>query len=253
MDNLIAFWAGTPEWVKEQGGKVGWYIAGLVSVAAWESRMRLINFAACSTVFALKRIRLSASGLVRIQVDDKYLLVRGSRIKTQFQPIGGVFKYYPDGKARLEEFRFQYDSNIKVDKDSRNDLRINVPGWKFPSLMRWFDSERGRECDPWREFHEELVAPGILPEAIFRYAQFRYLKRHESRLHWSEHFHVWEVLVADIFELQPTPEQEKELRRLMTTRSDRYIWISSEVIRRRGVEPGKETKHTVSLTATWLL
>ena len=48
-----------------------------------------------------KNIRLSFSYLFRIEVDGKYLLVRGHRMNNQFQPIGGVYKVYDEGKSFL--------------------------------------------------------------------------------------------------------------------------------------------------------
>ena len=40
-----------------------------------------------------KNIRLSCAYLFRIKYNGKYLLVKGNRID-QYQPIGGVYKYY---------------------------------------------------------------------------------------------------------------------------------------------------------------
>nr|WP_241158244.1 hypothetical protein [Adlercreutzia sp. ZJ138] len=35
---------------------------------------------------------MSAAYLFRIKVGGKYLLIRGNRIKDQYQPVGGVYK-----------------------------------------------------------------------------------------------------------------------------------------------------------------
>ena len=45
-----------------------------------------------------KEIRLSFSYLFKIQIDGKYLLIKGNRLKNQYQPVGGVYKYYPEAK-----------------------------------------------------------------------------------------------------------------------------------------------------------
>ena len=40
-----------------------------------------------------KKIRLSCAYLFQIKQDGKYLLIKGNRIE-QYQPVGGVYKYY---------------------------------------------------------------------------------------------------------------------------------------------------------------
>ena len=40
-----------------------------------------------------KNIRLSCAYLFRIRYNNKYLLIKGNRID-QYQPVGGVYKYY---------------------------------------------------------------------------------------------------------------------------------------------------------------
>jgi hypothetical protein len=112
-------------------------------------------------------IRVSASYLYRIKVDAAYLLVRGRRITHQFQPVGGVYKRYPDSTGTLEKLGVKDDTRIPIDDSSREDLRVRVPGKKLLEFMRWYQSREGREVDTWREFQEELLAPGILASDTF--------------------------------------------------------------------------------------
>ena len=44
-----------------------------------------------SVIHYNKDIRFSISYLYRIKIDDKYLLIKGSKIE-QLQPVGGVYK-----------------------------------------------------------------------------------------------------------------------------------------------------------------
>lgn len=228
-------------WVKTHWEKVLWGALGWVAKATWNHRKRLVNAGFCSTCLFFARVRISASGLIRIRLDDKYLLVRGNRIKTQFQPVGGVFKYNPLGKVVLEKLGFRVDSAMKVDETSREDLRINVPGRGVPALLKWYDASSGRECNPWREFHEELIDSGILNSSEFPHVHFTHIRRKETYVHWSSELKTWEILVADIFELIPTPVQETALRSLVSKRSEKYRWFTSEEIENEGVEKGKDT------------
>lgn len=49
-------------------------------------------------------VRVSISYLYRIRVESEYLLIKGGRFD-QYQPVGGVYKYYPSASgvfAKLE-------------------------------------------------------------------------------------------------------------------------------------------------------
>ena len=39
-------------------------------------------------------IRFSIAYLYRIQIEDKYLLIKSNRIKDFYQPVGGAYKYF---------------------------------------------------------------------------------------------------------------------------------------------------------------
>ncbi len=232
---------------------VGVFVAGTLAAWVWSNRTRLWNAALCATLYRRKFVRISAAALVRIEVHGEYLLVRGNRIKDQFQPVGGVYKYMPYAKGRLEGLGVKDDKSFPIDEDSKNDLRIRVPGKNVPKLLRWFDESRDRECNPWREFFEELVSPGLLPQAAFPHAQFRFVKRDERPVHWSDEFRTREILVLDVFELVPTPEQEAELKRFAARPGRDYIFVAEERMRQRGFQPGAKPAERIAPTAEWML
>jgi hypothetical protein len=105
------------------------------------------------------KIRVSASYLFRIKIDDQFFLVKGSRYD-QFQPVGGVYKLHESARGALASMHVQDDDFVPIDSVSRDDLRIHLPGSKLTSFVRWFESEKGRETGAWREFCEELVLSG---------------------------------------------------------------------------------------------
>ena len=59
-----------------------------------------------------KEIYLSFSYIYRIEIDGKYLLVRGRRMKDRYQPIGGVYKFYEEAKPFLNSIKFQPDTMV---------------------------------------------------------------------------------------------------------------------------------------------
>ena len=79
-------------------GVIGTALFELLRVLAKNrDRLRLLG-ATCA-----KRddpIRVSAAYLFRIMVDGRYLLIKGKRIQSQYQPVGGVYKRF-DGSAEL--------------------------------------------------------------------------------------------------------------------------------------------------------
>lgn len=84
--------------------------------------------------------------------------------------------------------------------------------------MKRFDKTSNRESinDLSREFLEELTLPGILS---FSEIEYRYCGRHFSKISYSRHFNCYELLLADIVELEPTESQLKELRSLSEKKS----------------------------------
>jgi hypothetical protein len=182
-------------------------------------------------------VRISAAYLFRIKIDGKYLLVKGARFP-HYQPVGGVFKVSPTGRAFLVGIGAQDDDLIPIDQASEADLRIRVKGVHLSKFYRWFDGRTGREDAPWREFQEELIATSILPRGEFPYILHEYQGRVVDKIRFSPYANSREIIIADIYELLPTREQEDALRLTLSSQRDRFGWFTSEEIRRRGVLPG---------------
>ncbi|MCB1097254.1 MAG: hypothetical protein KDN22_16900 [Verrucomicrobiae bacterium] len=200
------------------------------------------------------RIRFSISALVRIQIDDQYLLVMGNRVP-KFQPVGGVLKFYPDAFKDLESCGMQADNMFCPDKDNQDDLRLLIPGQRLPDFLSWYESGKERERDPWREFCEELITTGLLDAATFPYARFQYLGQKRMGIERSDHIQGYECRIAEIFKLVPTKTQVTALRRLIEEEptQDRYTWATAETIRSQGIIPKQQTTANISDTAQWIL
>lgn len=197
-------------------------------------------------------IRLSVSYLFRIEVDGKYLLVKSNRYD-QFQPIGGVYQWNPSAQDRFRRMGVREDNYLPVDDLSRRDLRLRVPGRHLVAFVRWFESERNREIGGWREFEEELIESGILPREPFRSISYDYLGRTYRPLRYSDHAQSKELLIADIYELLPSPEQLSALRDLQSRDEPRVRWASDELIARRGSEARSGPLFTISDHTQWTI
>lgn len=198
-------------------------------------------------------IRISASYLYRIKINDLYFLIRSQRRPNQFQPVGGVVKYLPEATAFLTSISAKEDDFIPVDDDSRCDLRITIEGRHVFSFMNWYDSAMGRERDCWREFYEELVAAKILSIENFGYVFTRFITRHEQPICFSVAEQKCKLQIADIYELIATDSQMKELCSLQPSQSDKYVWATDELIRRLGAIPKQQLNTVIAPTASWTL
>lgn len=157
-------------------------------------------------------VRLSFSYLFRIQVDGKYLLVKGNRLKNQFQPVGGVYKYYDEAKPALDGMKYRPDVKMG-NSDETDDLRIRIKGRYLLRFMDWFLSMKDREYDPYREFKEELIESNFLPENSFKVIEYRKVFVHNKGVTFSIHNDCRELIYADIFELKMSAEQEAIIKK----------------------------------------
>ena len=56
-----------------------------------------------------------------------------------------------------------------------------------------------------------------------------------TELKFGEHFQIYELLLADVVELIPSPEQEADLRRMMEESSDMYRFVTAQEIISLGI------------------
>jgi len=205
----------------------------------------------CNTVYRKSYIRFSISYLYKIKVEDKYLLVRGHRVKDQFQPVGGVYKRFKGSNQLFIKYEILDDEYVHIDDISKDDLRVLVPAPKVIKFLKWYNSKTNREVNPEREFREELIKTNIVSSTNFDNLNYNYLKTIETRIRFSEHFQCREILIAEIYEIELNKKQIKELKRLMKTNSKEFIWLDAQTIRKRGYT--KDHNVRISDTSKWIL
>lgn len=178
----------------------------------WENKNLLsLYYKTLFGKYRKKQIRFSISYLFRIKIPatNSYLLVMNRRISNQLQPVGGAYKRFGDDKL-FEKWGYQPDkkkNGLGIDEKSENDLRFFVTGKNVINVIKWFEEGKERECSAHREFVEELIETGILCKKTFDKIKYRHLKRASKHLKWSEYHRCYEVLIYDIYEFLPTPEQ----------------------------------------------
>lgn len=197
-------------------------------------------------------VRISVSYLYRIKVQGHYLLIKSRRFN-HFQPVGGVFKYFPAGQAVLRnEIHARDDDLYPIDNEGIGDLRFTIKGRHLASFFDWFNRRRGRETDVWREFQEELIAPGYLPVETFKYVRADYIGTRHTGVRWSDYAQRKEIVFAEIYELVPTPEQEAVLAKMIGESHAHLHWATASEIARRGAGASTEIV-PISDHSRWIL
>ena len=125
-------------------------------------------------------------------------------------------------------------NKISIDASSCDDYRLRMENRYLRKYVKRFDGKirRERVDNLGREVKEELVETGIINWAKIKY---RFCGRHMTELRFGEHFQIYELLLADVVELLPTAEQEKDLLLLMQQQSDAYYFATAEEIKSLGV------------------
>lgn len=180
-------------------------------------------------------IRISFAYLFRIKVGDKYLLVKNERGTGKYQPVGGVYKLKRREKTELKNrYQVKDDNKIPIDESSRDDYRLRFQNRYLRKFVSRFNKNARRESieDLSREFTEELINTGILD---WNHISYRFCGRHMTELRFSEHFQIYELLLADVVELLPTPPQLDDLKKLMKSNSSMYRFATAEEIIALGI------------------
>ena len=168
-------------------------------------RLRLL----CAT--RVKRdepVRVSAAYLFRIMVAGKYLLVRGGRIKDQYQPVGGVYKSFPSSKDTFDALSVCSDNSLQSSATDADDLRVRLPRKNLLRFVDWFDGRTGREVDLYREFREELEPLGVLGSDDRAAFNPSFVRSCDRKLTFSKQLSMNELLIHDVYEVELTETSE---------------------------------------------
>lgn len=201
----------------------------LFDAVDWKSSQRKLERG--KIIRADTLVRISFAYLFRIKVGNKYLLVKNARGTGKYQPVGGVYKFCGAEKEALWNlFQIIDDDKIGIDDSSRDDYRLRLRNRDLREFVKRFDDSADREnvTDLSREFKEELAYG---PVAGWDRIKYRVCGRHITELRFSEHFQIYELLLADVVELLPTKKQEDDLHSLVEScASGKYRWATAEEI-----------------------
>lgn len=185
------------------------------------------------------KIRISFAYLFRIKINGKYFLVPNTR-SGKYQPVGGAYKFTKTESYYLRDnIPVENDDCIPVDEMTKLDYRLLVKNKDLKAFLKRFDKTQYRENIPdlSREFIEEIFTSGILNRNGFGDLSYKYCGRHMTDIEETV-FKPFEMLLADIVEVQLTDKQEELFRKLMNNDSLKYRFATRNEIRSLGVKIG---------------
>ena len=212
------------------------YSVDLVDNDNWKASQRKLERAGILKKNTI--IRISFAYLFRIKVDGKYFLVPNTR-SHKYQPVGGAYKFCNEEAQYLSNsMSVENDDRVPVNKTTQNDYRLLVKNKHLRDFVKRFDITEHREngSNLSREFEEEIFSTGILTKKSFgSNLSYRYCGRHMTDIQYGSIFKHFELLLADIFEVQLSEKQEELFRTLMEEKSDKYYFATSDEIKSFGV------------------
>ncbi len=193
-------------------------------------------------VFKSKQpVRVTVAYLFRIEINGQYVLIkRHKKDNPGFQPVGGAYKYLKEeNRDMFDKLGIEPCNRVPRDEDTEHDLRIIIKRRKnLLAFLKWFESRKNREIDPCREFHEELVASGFLPEESFKHIKYVYIGKHVEGVLKSPVYPEDELRYADIFELRFETDLQKQAILQLRAIPDQILFATPEEIRKKASHKG---------------
>jgi hypothetical protein len=185
-------------------------------------------------------VRITVAYLFRIELNGKYMLIkRHKKDFTGYQPIGGAYKYFKEENREIfDNLGIVPCNQVPRDEDTENDLRVVINKRKnLSAFFKWFESRKNREIDPWREFYEELIETGLLPENLFKHIKYAYIGKHEEGVLRTEDYSIEQFRYADIFELRVETDAQKEAIKSLVN-NDEIAFVTPEEIKKGNTNSG---------------
>lgn len=185
----------------------------------------------------MRYVRVSYSYLFRIEINGHYLLVRDEQGRNDYHPVGGVYKYDPDGIDIAERFDGVYDRLFNTTTDTKDDLRLIISKRKLQQFQSWFSSQQNREniSNLSREFREELISRNLIDERLFKYIKYKYIGSYIQKS-FNTKLRMQQIRHFDVVNLKLSKAQKTYLEKLLRKTSEHYVFVSKEDIKSRTLD-----------------
>lgn len=130
-------------------------ILGWLGKGAWANRRRLM-LCGLTRINPDEMVRISAAYLFRIRIGGKFLLIRGNRIRDQYQPVGGVFQYFAGAEPGFREMGCNPDDRMKSSSSDPRDLRVILPRKNVLKFLDCLTAAKTARSRPYESFTRSL-------------------------------------------------------------------------------------------------
>lgn len=181
-------------------------------------------------------VRVTVAYLFRIEVNGKYALIKRHKEDNKgFQPVGGCYKYLKEENRELfDELGIEPCNHVPRDENTEHDLRIIIKKRKnLVAFLKWFESRKNRELDPYREFCEELSNTGFLSNEVFKNIKYVFIGKHIEGVLKSPVYPQDELRYADIYELRTENDAQKQAIIDLKNRADEILFATPDEINKR--------------------
>lgn len=212
-----------------------WFLIGIFA-----ANYRRIGLFIKSLIYWNQDIRFSIAYLYKIKINNKYLLIKGSKIE-QLQPVGGVYKVCSSFSTIERKLNIIFENERGFYE--QEDLRFCTKGKNISKVLNWFDSRENREVTVYREFYEEIIKNNILPIEVLSSMRIEFLKQIKTKMSYSKHFKKNEILLFDIYEIHLANEYIDMICRDVKEKNDLIKLVDREDIEKECVDiSGKSFK-----------
>ena len=202
-------------------------------IGVFAANYRRIGLFVKSLIHWNKDIRFSIAYLYKIKIDNKYLLIKGSKIE-QLQPVGGVYKVCSSFSTIERKLNIIFEN--ERDFYEKEDLRFCTKGKNIGKVLNWFDSRENREVAVYREFYEEIIKNNILPIESLSSMRIEFLKQIKPKL-LSRHYRKNGLqFLFDIYEIHLTNEYIDMICRYVKEKNDLIKLVDREDIEKECVD-----------------
>lgn len=212
-----------------------WFLIGIFA-----ANYRRIGLFIKSLIYWNQDIRFSIAYLYKIKINNKYLLIKGSKIE-ELQPVGGVYKVCSSFSTIERKLNIIFENERGFYE--QEDLRFCTKGKNISKVLNWFDSRENREVTVYREFYEEIIKNNILPIEVLSSMRIEFLKQIKPKMSYSKHFKKNEILLFDIYEIHLANEYIDMICRDVKEKNDLIKLVDREDIEKECVDiSGKSFK-----------
>lgn len=184
-------------------------------------------------------IRISYAYLFRIELDGKYMLIKNKNGLNKMQPPGHTYKL-DDNEKRILKHKYNVleDDKLKT-KKIKDDYRLRVPAKHLRAFYKRFCKrvDLMKKENYLSGFKNTLIKSGYLDENVFNDVDLSFIKRDVQKISFSKFFQCYEMILADIIEVNLNDSQKKYLRKLMEEESKDYMFVTDKYINSLGVDP----------------